>query len=121
MAIKINGIDRVRKNMKSRIEEIAGPVTRKGLRAGSMQGAAYASELTPVDTSNLINSQFIIDNETPSGWVGGVEYIANYSDVVHDGGEKNWQKQGAEDLFLSKAFGRNIDIIFKVIAKESKI
>jgi len=118
MAIKVSGIKQVRSNLQKRLEKIAGSVTEKSMTAGVLQLAAYASELTPVDTSNLINSQYTFVNPSVGGWKGGVGYTAEYAEQVHDGVDKNWQKSGAENLFLKKAAERNENQIFNIIVKE---
>ncbi len=121
MSVKVKGLRQLKSNFQKEFRKLSGPVTEKGLRAGLMQGAAYASELTPVDTSNLINSQYIFTNEVNDGFKGGVGYTANYAEFVHDGGPKNWQKRGASDLFLTLAFERNQPQIFKAIALGSRL
>ncbi len=118
MAIKVSGIKQVQSNLQKRLKKIAGSVTERSMTAGVLQLASYASELTPVDTSNLINSQYTFVNPSAGGWKGGVGYTADYAVYVHDDGPKNWQKSGAEDQFLEKAAERNESQIFNTIVKE---
>lgn len=121
MGMKVRGVKQLKINLNKSIKRISTEVTAEGLRSGSMQLAMYASELTPVDTSNLINSQYIVDESMLGGWRGGVGYIAEYSAIVHNGPDRNWQKDGAQNLFLSDAGDRNFGKIMQVIIKASRI
>lgn len=105
MAIK--GGNRVRANMSRTLRNIAGPKTNKVVTEILIIGEGYAVNLTPVDTSNLINSRYRRVQNSATGTIGLVGYTANYAAYVHDGGPKNWQKSGAEDLYLKKAFERD--------------
>lgn len=103
----IKGGKKVRRNMKRLVGRITGPLTNKALTEVLVIGEGYAAELTPVDTSNLINSRFRTVTDTQTGAVGVVGYTASYAIFVHEGGQKNWKKAGAEDEFLRKGFEEN--------------
>lgn len=79
----VKGIERVRRNTKKKLEEIAGPVTERALNEVLIIGSGYASALTPVDTSTLINSQYRKVEPAPSGMKGMVGYTASYAAAVH--------------------------------------
>ncbi|MEN1396152.1 hypothetical protein, partial [Pseudomonas aeruginosa] len=53
----IQGIDRVRRNFRVAVENIAGGVSERAVYEVLSQGAAMAQTMTPVDTSTLVNSQ----------------------------------------------------------------
>lgn len=53
----IQGIDRVRRNLRVAVENIAGGVSERAVYEVLSQGAAMAQTMTPIDTSTLVNSQ----------------------------------------------------------------
>ena len=105
----VTGIDKVNKNMSRLVGKIRGEITRKTVTEIMITGQQWAVLLTPVgDTSNLINSRFLeIVNSSNGNFTGRIGYTAAYARYVHDGGEKNWQKSGAESEFLKKGFERD--------------
>ncbi|MDF3917517.1 hypothetical protein P3W43_01465 [Salinicola salarius] len=103
----IKGGRNVRRNFARTVGRIAGPLTDRVVTEILIIGEGYAVNLTPVDTSNLINSRFRQVTSTTTGTKGVVAYTAEYAAAVHDGGEKNWQKAAAEDEFLAKGFQRD--------------
>lgn len=80
-------------------------------------GASEAAVLTPIDTSNLLNSQY---REVRSGGgevVGRVGYTADYAGAVHDPDVKqNFRRSTAEKLFLVKGFERAEPQIRSILA-----
>lgn len=103
----VKGGNKVRRNMRRTVGRITGTLTNRAITEILIIGEGYAAELTPVDTSNLINSRFRQVTDTATGAKGVVGYTANYAIFVHEGGPKNWQKAGAEDEFLRKGFEEN--------------
>ena len=103
----VTGIDKVNKNFSKLVGKISGELTRKTVTEIMITGQAHAVLITPVDTSNLINSRFLEITNNASGFTGRAGYTAAYARFVHDGGEKNWQKAGAESEFLKKGFERD--------------
>ncbi|MCC4288515.1 hypothetical protein [Vreelandella aquamarina] len=97
----------VRRNFSRTVGRIAGPLTDRIVTEVLIIGEGWAANLTPVDTSNLINSRFRTVTNTATGTVGVVGYTAAYAAAVHDGGPKNWKKAAAEDEFLKKGFERD--------------
>lgn len=63
----------------ARVERSERAVTQCLIVAG-----AYAAEITPIATSNLINSQYREVRITNSGVTGEIGYGANYAQYVHD-------------------------------------
>ena len=116
----VKGRDKVVGNFKIAVDKIDRITTERALRRITIVGAANAARLTPVDTSNLLNSQFFTfvrhgDGESSAS----VLYTASYSAAVHDGGERNWQKASAESEFLRKGFERDgLNEIKRIIQEE---
>lgn len=116
----INGLDQVRRALAKEAMEIAQKKSRKAVTEVLITAAGFAATMTPIDTSNLINSQFrevSVDDEVVTGMLG---YTAAYAAAVHDSKgtlvgknvlrDKNdpsrgvvWAKDG-EPEFLRKSF-----------------
>jgi hypothetical protein len=81
-------------------------------------GGGMAATMTPVDTSNLINSQFRIIERVATGVRGRMGYTAAYAAAVHDASGKlkgdprdpndpsrgNFWDPAGEPDFLTKGF-----------------
>lgn len=80
----VSGGDSVRKRIKSAIHEIRTIKTASTLNAVLITGSSNAALLTPNDTGNLINSQYIDMQETSDGMKGAVGYTAKYAAWVHE-------------------------------------
>jgi len=117
----VKGIDQVNKRIASTLNNIGDKITRKTLTQVLMTGQNHSIMLTPVDTSNLINSRFIQIQNNGMNFKGLAGYTANYAKYVHDGGPKNWQKIGAEDRFLEKGFEENMPELRQIIIDGYKI
>lgn len=117
----VKGMDQVNKRIKSTLENIDSVVSRKVITEVLMTGQNHGIMLTPVDTSNLINSRFLQIKNAGYGFIGQAGYTANYAKYVHDGGQKNWQKLGAEDRFLEKGFEENFPELRQIIIDGYKI
>jgi len=115
----VKGVNQVRKNLTGLIGNIRGDLTRKTVTEILITGQNYAVLLTPVDTSNLVNSRFMEIKNDSNGFIGRVGYTAAYAAYVHDGGEKNWQKPGSESEFLRKGFERDGKEAIQQIIKRS--
>lgn len=80
----INGLDQVRRALAKEAMEIAQKKSRKAVTEVLITAAGFAATMTPIDTSNLINSQFrevSVDGEVVTGMLG---YTAAYAAAVHD-------------------------------------
>lgn len=110
------GVQAVKTNLRASLERIAGEKTHAGLYAILSQGATLAATMTPVDTSNLINSQYAPQIERRgTKTIGRVGYTASYAAAVHSapgtlmgqdrpgGNGKFWDPSG-EPGFLDKGF-----------------
>lgn len=89
----------------------------RGMVSALILGASEAAALTPIDTSNLLNSQFRRVDQDGSRIVGTVGYTAAYALPVHDpDNPQNFRRAAAEKEFLSKGFERaepNIRAVIK--------
>lgn len=98
-------------------------------------GQAHAASLTPIDTSNLINSAYREITTSGGKVIGAVGYTANYAGYVHDApgkllgtntprsssdiGRGNVWDPDAEPEFLVKGFEREgADEIRQIILQE---
>ena len=110
------GIERVRKGFKVKLDGIAKGKSEGAVYAILSQGAAIAQTMTPVDTSNLINSQYAPQIDVKAGRVSGqVGYTAEYAAHVHNAkgelagqdrasGSGQYWDPNAEPGFLKKGF-----------------
>lgn len=112
------GIDKFSANTNKKIG--------RAIYSAATTGAGISKTITPNDSANLINSQFIDVKKMVSGWSAKIGYTANYAAAVHEktgvllGNQNHWQPN-AEPQFLSKAFdGANGDAVSKVFFKELK-
>jgi hypothetical protein len=116
----VKGLKEVRQAMKQTFGEIKGPMVEKAITEVLIVAAGYAATMTPIDTSNLINSQYRLIRATGKGVSGFLGYTAAYAAAVHDSPgtllgkgvprDPNnssrgnvWDKTG-EPGFLAKAF-----------------
>ncbi len=124
------------KDVNRNLDKIESQITRtivaKALFQAASVGAGIAKTLTPVDTSDLINSQFVDINQTLNGVTATVGYTVNYAAAVHEssgklkgqprsnGNETYWAPNG-EPMFLTNAFEKNRAQIEQVFFKGLKI
>lgn len=81
----VKGVDKVRSNFRKRIGAIRGGMTEKTVTKILIVAEGYASAMTPVATSNLINSQYRDVRMTVNGdYIGELGYGADYALYVHD-------------------------------------
>lgn len=81
----VRGIERVRANYRRTVQRIAQPVSEGAVYAVLSQGRAMADTMTPIDTSNLINSGYAPQITVARGKVTGtVGYTASYAFAVHE-------------------------------------
>ena len=124
-------MNRVNQNLEKIAKEIEAKV-EKALYVSATLGAGYAHMLTPVDTSNLINSQYIKLIPSVNGWSAKIGYTANYAAAVHskkgtlrdkprpDGNSNYWDPSG-EPKFLTKGFEQNASEIRQVFFRAMKL
>ena len=81
----VRGIERVKANYRRTVQKIAQPVSEGAVYAVLSQGRAMADTMTPIDTSNLINSGYAPQIRQERGKiVGTVGYTASYAFAVHE-------------------------------------
>lgn len=79
------GIERVKMNFRKKIENITQERTERALYFILSTGGAYAATMTPIDTSNLINSQTAPQIKyRPGKTTGVIGYTARYAHAVHE-------------------------------------
>lgn len=110
------GIERVRANYRRTVQKIAQPVSEGAVYAVLSQGRALADTMTPIDTSNLINSGYAPQIRQERGKiVGTVGYTASYAFAVHEapgtlkgqprpGGRGDYWDPNAQPRFLVEGF-----------------
>lgn len=128
----VKGINQVNRSLDRISDQICESMLQKGLYIAATVGAGYATLMTPVDTSNLINSQYIKVNKGLSGSSAVVGYTANYAAAVHskkgtlkgqpraNKNGKYWDPQ-AEPEFLSKGFNDNLSEVYAAFNKAMKL
>lgn len=104
----------------NRLPQFTETVQRRavaGMTKALVLGASEASVLTPIDTSNLLNSQYRQVDQTGDRIVGRVGYTAEYALAVHDpANPQTFRRASAEKEFLRKGFERaepNIRAVLK--------
>lgn len=132
----IQGIDRVRRNLRVAVENIAGGVSERAVYEVLSQGAAMAQTMTPIDTSTLVNSQTAPQITVgPNGVEGSVGYTAAYAAAVHeapgilagqprdenDPSRGNYWDPNAEPEFLTKGFDQIIPAIPAILRRTYRV
>lgn len=82
------GLGTIRAKTKALALNIEQQRVPRAITAGAMVGQAYAQMLTPIDTSNLINTQYRRLKHTTKGWRAAVGYTAAYAAAVHEASGK---------------------------------
>lgn len=142
----VKGIEQTKRRMRETFQRIAGPMTERTIMEILIIGSGAAALLTPVDTSNLINSQYRVTGDGPLGKWGRVGYTAAYAAAVHamsgklrgqpradfgttragvsfggGTGVGNYWDPRAEPQFLAKGFERSIPAIKAAIERGMKL
>lgn len=116
----VKGLKEVRVQLKKIFGDIKGPKAEKTLTEVLITAAGFAATMTPIDTSNLINSQYRKITAYGTRVVGAIGYTAAYAAAVHnakgtllgtntprstsDPSRGNAWDPDAEPEFLRKAF-----------------
>lgn len=114
----IKGLDAAKKQTEQIVGRITGVMSERTVTEILIIGAGYASALTPVDTSTLINSQFRRVENGPDGVRGMVGFTAAYAAAVNaakgtlsgqprPGNRGTYWSPGGEPDFLRKGFERD--------------
>jgi hypothetical protein len=100
-------------------------VERKAVRAVTkvtITGAAQASLYTPIDTSNLLNSQFKRIVVVGDKVIGTVGYTAGYAAPVHSPNVKQtFRRSTARKEFLRLGFEENAELLRSIAVQEMKV
>lgn len=93
-----------------RLPQFAASVPQRaarGMTQALVLGASEAAVLTPIDTSNLLNSQFRNVRAEDTRLIGTVGYTADYAVPVHDPEvPQTFRRSTAEKEFLKKGMER---------------
>lgn len=114
----IKGLDAAKKQTEQIVGRITGVMSERTVTEVLIIGQGYASTLTPVDTSTLINSQFRRVENGPNGVRGMVGYTAAYAAAVNaakgtlagqprPGNHGTYWAPDGEPDFLRKGFERD--------------
>lgn len=79
----VRGLDSALKKTDTLTRDISEVKAERAVTAALITGQAFASMLTPVDTSFLINSQYRDIKKQGSKFIGAVGYTALYAAAVH--------------------------------------
>ena len=132
MAIK--GMAQVRKNLRQQLTLAIPSDAERAMHIATSIIGGYASLMTPVDTSNLINSQYRIVKNTGTKVIAAIGYTAKYAAAVHakpgtlrgkgimrSSGRGNYWDPDAEPKFLSKAGDDNLSEIDQAVERAMKL
>lgn len=122
MAGKVRGVAQAKANLDELIGDIQGRKMVRAVQSALIIGSSQASLYTPIDTSNLINSQFRELDVNGSRVTGRVGYSANYAIYVHDPAvTQTFRRATARKEFLTKGFEDTRSQIDAVVYKEMKL
>ena len=132
MAIK--GMAQLRRNLRKQQTLAIPSHAERAMHIATSIIGGYATLMTPVDTSNLINSQYRIVKNEGRRVVAAIGYTARYAAAVHEkpgtlrgagvarpSGRGNYWDPDAEPQFLSKAGDENLVEIDAAITKAMTI
>lgn len=129
----VKGINRVRRNIRAIVKDIEVRRTEEAISAILTSGAGKAKTMTPISTSNLINSQYAPQIEQGQGkTTGHIGYTASYAGAVHGienpssgrprpNGNGNFWDPNAEPEFLAKGFEEIKPQIPAILARIYKV
>lgn len=132
MAIK--GMTQVRSNVRKQLTLAIPSDAERAMHIATSIIGGYATLMTPVDTSNLINSQYRIVKNTGTKVVAAIGYTAKYAAAVHEkpgtlrgagvpraSGRGNYWDPSGEPQFLSKAGDENLAEIDQAVERAMKL
>ena len=144
MAIK--GMAQLRRNVRKQLTLAIPSHAERAMHIATSIIGGYATLMTPVDTSNLINSQYRIVKNTGTKIVAAIGYTAKYAAAVHEmsgklkgqprahfgvtkagvafgGGTErgNYWDPDAEPQFLRKAGDENLSEIDQAVERAMKL
>ena len=132
MAIK--GMTQLRRNVRQQLTLAIPSYAERAMHVATSIIGGYATLMTPVDTSNLINSQYRIVKNTGTRVIAAIGYTAKYAAAVHaksgtlrgkgimrSSGRGNYWDPDAEPQFLSKAGDDNLSEIDQAVERAMKL
>lgn len=119
----VRGLSSARRITTSLIANVAERKAQRAVTVALIIGAGYAANLTPIDTSFLINGQYRkVDKAPMGGYTGLIGYTASYAAAVHDpSNPQRFQRAGAEKEFLRKGFDNNLREIDEQVAASFRL
>lgn len=113
---RVRIVDKMPDFLAERERRAAGAMT-----AALILGASEAAAMTPIDTSNLLNSQYRDVSRDGSRIVGRVGYTAEYALPVHDPSHpQNFRRSTARKEFLKLGMERAEPSIREVLKRALK-
>lgn len=130
MAIK--GFEGVRRVMQRKLTHDIPQLAERAMIVSASIIGGYATLMTPVDTSLLINSQYRKIKHGNNRVIAAIGYTANYAASVHEAsgwaagqprenGNGNYWDPDAEPKFLEKAGNNHVAEIDAAVAKAMRI
>ncbi len=134
MPIRANGIQNINRGLERIARDVTANKAERALYIVGTVGLGHAALLTPIDTSTLVNSQFLEVVPSGNGYKAKAGYTANYAAAVHgkpgtmlgknvprpDGNSFVWSPNG-EPEFLTKGFNNNLDDLFNRLKREMRL
>jgi hypothetical protein len=128
----VKGLNTVNRKLNNLANEVFSDKAEMALYTAGNAGAGFATLMTPIDTSILVNSQFIQTGIEGDRAFTKVGYSASYAAAVHDkkgtlkgkpranGNGSYWQPSG-EPQFLTKGFEENQREVFNAFKQAMKL
>lgn len=88
MAVTVTGDIRVFQDLRRKLSSLGGDQLERAVTEMLISAQGYAAEITPVATSNLINSQYRKVTMTDGRVRGELGYGADYAIYVHEAAGK---------------------------------
>lgn len=83
MGIRVKGISQAKKHLNDLVNDVQGRKVVRAIQSAMILVSTRAAYYTPVDTSDLLNSQFREIEQKGVIITGRVGYSANYAVYVH--------------------------------------
>lgn len=80
----VKGLKEVRQQLRKELANISGTLTERTLLEVLITASGFAATMTPIDTGNLVGSQFRRVQTSGTKVTGIMGYTAAYAAAVHD-------------------------------------
>lgn len=132
MPAKLRGIRQAVERTSQIVNEVIATKAVRALKSATYIIRTESATLTPIDTSNLINSQFDVVEINGTRITGKVGYTARYAYYVHEAsgkligkprrsGKGNYWDPEGEPKFLELAANRTKELVYRTIRREMKL